>query len=84
VSSLPGSDAARLQDLIFLFSKEEKCVDLLTSQKSIGILVDIHMDLALLVVCWWYRIVFISNKSRPAGRSALHPLKIICGDVSIG
>ena len=53
MSSLPGSDAAQPQDLIFLFSKEEKCVDLsLASQKSIGILVDIRMDLALLIVCW--------------------------------
>jgi hypothetical protein len=44
VSSLPVSDAALLQDLIFLFSEEEKCVvSLLTSQKSTGILVDIHM-----------------------------------------
>ena len=84
MSSLPDSDTAQLQDSISLLSKEEKCVDLsLTSQKSVGILVDIHMDLTLITVCWQCRIVFISTKSCPAGRSVLRPLKIICGDVSV-
>jgi hypothetical protein len=51
---------------------------------SIGIFLDIRMDLTLLTVRWWYRIVFIYTKSRPPGRPVLHPLKIICGDVPVG